>query len=125
MTELILRLEEEYRKTLEIVSRCSPDGEESRAAMAKLSEINKQLIALVEADEASFVRGEELKAKKAESKSNKVMGWAKIGAECLLGIAGLCLTSHWCAKGLTFEQTGAFTSKTGQWVSGIFRMFKR
>ena len=125
MTELIMELEKEYRKTLEIVSRCSPESEESRAAMAKLSEINRQLTALAEADEVSFIRGEELKMKKAESKTGKVMGWVKIGVEGVLGVAGLCLTSHWCAKGLTFEQTGCFTSRTGQWFSGIFRMFKR
>ena len=125
MSELILKLEEEYRKTLEIMSRCAPESEESRAAMAKLSEINRQLIALAEADEVSFIRGEELKMKKAESKTNKVMSWVKIGGELVLGVAGLCLTSHWCAKGLTFEQTGCFTSRTGQWFSGISRMFTR
>lgn len=125
MTELILELETEYKRTLEVISRSDPSSEECRQAIQKAGELNRQLIALIEADEASFTKGEELKVKKAEAKTNKVLGWAKVGGELFLGVAGLFAARRCFNDGLTFEQTGAFCSKAAQNVSGIFRMFRK
>lgn len=44
----------------------------------------------------------------------------------IVGIAlPITISSYWMAKGMRFEETGTFVSRTGQWVSQHLRLFRK
>lgn len=47
------------------------------------------------------------------------------GVTALTGIGGLFATLHCFKKGMIFEQTGSYTSKTGNTVRNLFGLFRR
>lgn len=68
----------------------------------------------------------EASEREAWAKNNQLIGneldrWISLG----LGIAGILLPFignwYWMGKALRFEETGSFTSRAGQWVSGWFK----
>lgn len=65
----------------------------------------------------------ELEIKRAELKGAKTDRAINIG----LGVFNIAVPvigySYWMAKGLKFEETGTFTSRTGKWIADHLRLF--
>ena len=63
----------------------------------------------------------EARAKLEQLNDGKLDRWISLG----LGVAGILLPFlgnwYWMGKALRFEETGSFTSRAGQWVSGWFK----
>lgn len=132
MDDIQTMLDEEYERTLEAVSNAKAGSEEAKWSLQKLTELHRQRIAEKKASDESFLQVEELQLKKADValkkeqlKEGKKDRWIRIvldGAAILIPTAASC---YWMSKGLSFEQTGAFTSKTGQWLSSHLRLFRK
>lgn len=132
MNDIQTMLDEEYERTLQTVSEMRTGSEEAKWALQKLSELHKQRIAERKASDESYLQVEELTLKQADvtlKKEQLAEGrkdrWFRVvldGAAMLIPTAASC---YWMAKGLRFEETGAFTSKTGQWLSSHLRLFRK
>lgn len=46
-------------------------------------------------------------------------------ANLVLNVAAIVIPCVWMGKGLKFEETGTYTSRTQQWVSNNLKLFKR
>ena len=124
MDDIQAMLDEEYERTLEAVSNSTAGSEEAKWGLQKLAELHRQRIAERKASDESFLQVEELQLKKADVslkkeqlKEGRKDRWIRIvldGAAILIPTAASC---YWMSKGLKFEETGSFTSKTGQWLS--------
>lgn len=66
---------------------------------------------------------QELELKQAEISGTKADRWIHTILD-IFGIAvPVCVSSYWMAKGMKFEETGTYTSRTGQWLSQHLRLF--
>jgi hypothetical protein len=69
----------------------------------------------------TVAREQEARAKQEQLNDGKLDRWIGLG----LGAAGILLPFlgnwYWMGKALRFEETGSFTSRAGQWVSGWFK----
>lgn len=118
-------LEDEYRKTLKAVSEAEEGSEEAKLKMQRLNELGKQfqLISQTDSEFASKMFEIEHKAEQTrETKIDRVVNWFINGAGVLLPAV---LSCYWMGKGLRFEETGSFTSRTMQWISSNIRLFKK
>ena len=129
---IVSMLDEEYERTLEAVSRAQTGDEEAKWQLQKLSELHKQRMNEQKAADDAYQQMEELSVKKAElqlkeeqakeGKKDRIIRIVMDGAAILIPVS---VSSYWMAKGLKFESTGTFTSRTGQWLSNHLRLFKK
>lgn len=126
------RLDEEYTKTLDAVALAREGTEEAKWQLQKLNELHKQRMAEQKVSDESYLQMEELSLKKEElelkkkqAKEAKTDRYIKYGLEGAAILLPIGASWYWMSKGLTFEQTGSFTSKVQQWVSGHTRLFKK
>lgn len=125
-------LDEEYQRTLEAVSSAKMGSEEAKWQLQKLSELHKMRMAEQKTSDEAYIQMEELTLKKEESsmkemqmkedRTDRIIRIVLDGAAILVPVA---VSSYWMAKGLKFEQTGTFTSRTGQWISSHFKLFRK
>lgn len=67
----------------------------------------------------------ELEAKRQEIKGNKIDRIISTVLNILGIVVPISISSYWMKKGLQFEESGTYTTRTPQWVSTITRMFKK
>lgn len=125
-------LDEEYQRTLEAISNAKTSSEEAKWQLQKLGELHKQRMNEAKMLDDGIRQDEELRLKKREaslkeeqmkeSKKDRIIKIVLDGAAILVPVT---VSSYWMAKGLTFEKTGTFTSRTGQWLSNHLRLFKK
>lgn len=143
-------LEEEYTRTLEEVSKAKTGSDEAKWALQKLTVLHKQMIEATqtedksridaqtlslkerEAADKSFIETqklslEEREARFKEQQANEGKVWTVIklvidGTAIVLPIAASWI---WMGRGLQFEKTGTFTTRTGNWLSNHLRLFKK
>jgi hypothetical protein len=143
MDEMITMLDEEYKKTLREVSEAKLDSEESRWALTKLNELHEQRInelnAMSEfktkerklrinelnAMNESKTKERELRIKEMQLNDGKKDRLIKVVFDALGLAVPLGFSSYWMAKGLKFEESGSFTSRTGQWIRNNLNLFKK
>lgn len=131
-TTIATMLDEEYERTLAEVSRAEIGSEEAKWQLQKLSELHKQRMNEQKAAEDAYHQMEELTVKKTElqlkeeqakdGKKDRIIKFVMDSAAILIPVG---VSSYWMAKGLTFEKTGTFTSRTQQWLSNHLRLFKK
>lgn len=56
-----------------------------------------------------------------EGKMDRIIGYVLTGAGIIIPVIA---SGYWMAKGMKFEETGTYTSRTMQWISNHFRLFK-
>ncbi len=132
MDDIGAMLDREYETTLQAVSQAVTGSEEARWQLQKLTELHKQRMSVKQTEDESFMRFEELDLKKTEmrlkeeqlkeSRKDRIIKIVLDGAAIVVPVT---VSSFWMAKGLKFEETGTFTSRTGQWLSNHLRMFKK
>lgn len=125
MEDIKRMLDDEYVRTLEAVSLAEAGSDEGVAQLKKLTELHRQRMEEVKAAESLRIQQEELKLKKTqaqEAKKDRIIKIVVDGVSILLPVA---VSSYWMAKGLQFEKTGSFTSRTGTWLSNHLRLFKK
>lgn len=125
-------LDAEYERTLKELSEVKAGSEEAKWKLQKLSELHKERMNEQKALDEAYVQVEELSIKKSEislkerqlkdGKKDRIIKIVLDGAAILIPVT---VSSYWMAKGLTFEEKGTFTSRTTQWISNHFRMFKK
>lgn len=125
-------LDEEYRQTLEEVSRIQTDSDEGKWQLQKLEALHRQRMNEQKTADEAYLQMEELYLKKEETalkgmqlkegKKDRIVRIVLDGAALLVPLA---VSSYWMAKGLIFEQDGTFTSRTGQWLSSHLRLFRK
>lgn len=120
MQTLKTKLEEAYLETLDIVRSVDDPME-----LKKLGELHQQLMAVHELETKSFNQYEELRLKEEEITNGKKDRVVKIVLEGATLLVPAMFSSYWMAKGMTFEEKGSFTSRTAQWVSQHFRLFRK
>ena len=123
--ETILALKKEYDKTLAELSDSDIKQEDAEKKMKRLNALGEQYQLMVRTESESDARKEEMELKRKQTNDGKFEKWANIGISVVALIGQLALSSYWMGKGLKFEETGAFTSKTTNWISGITKMFKK
>lgn len=118
-------LDEEYRNTLRAVSEAQTGSEEAKWQMQKLTELHKQRIDEEQTDRDTSFRYEELELKKKQIEEGKFDRVVRLVVDGAAIIVPCVVSSYWMGKGLKFEETGSFTSRVGNWVSGHFRIFRK
>nr|DAI45430.1 MAG TPA: hypothetical protein [Caudoviricetes sp.] len=114
-------LDAEYEATLNEIKTLKAGSAEAEWQLRKLCELGKQRETERRSSDESFKILRETELKEEELKGAKKDRLIKI----VLGGAELLVTSYWLAKGLKFEESGAFISKTWNWVANGLRIFKR
>lgn len=125
MEDLSKMLDQEYEETLRAINLAQAGSEEAKWQLQKLSELHKQRMNEIQTASDYLVRTEELRMKEEQLKDGKkdrIVRYVIDGAAILVPVT---VSSFWMAKGLKFETTGSFTSRTGQWLSNHMRLFKR
>lgn len=125
MDEVRTMLDEEYKKTLREVSEAKLDSEESRWALTKLNELHEQRINELNAMSESKTKERELRIKEMQLNDGKKDRLIKVVFDALGLAVPLGFSSYWMAKGLKFEESGSFTSRTGQWIRNNLNLFKK
>lgn len=133
MTLTIRRmLEEEYQKTLEEVSQAKTGSDEAKWALQKLTELHKQMAedrmntnkCSTEAQKLELEERETV-LKEQQAKDGKLWTVIKIVIDGVAIVLPVWASWIWMSRGLQFERTGTFTSRTGNWMSNHFRLFKK
>ena len=133
MTQTIKeRLEEEYKKTMKEVSLAQTGTDEAKWALQKLTELHKQIMDETNTDNKSFMdmqklslEEKEVALKEEQAKKDKVLSIIKIAVDGVAIVLPIWASWTWMARGLQFEKTGTFTSRTGSWMSNHLRLFKK
>jgi hypothetical protein len=129
-------LDEEYTETLRAVSEAQAGDEDAKWQLQKLTELHKQRMNEEQTERENYVQFEELsmkrkqideeiELKKEQLKDGKFDRIAKIALDGAAVVVPCVVSSYWMGKGLKFEETGSFTSRVGNWVSGHLRLFKK
>lgn len=118
-------LDDEYTETLQAISEARTGSEEAKWELQKLTELHKQRMNEEQTERDSYVQFEELELKKKQAKDGKFDRVAKIALDGAAIVVPCVVSSYWMGKGLKFEETGSFTSRVGNWVSGHLRLFKK
>lgn len=125
-------LEEEYRRTMKEVSLAQTGTEEAKWALQKLTELHKQIMDETNVDNKSFMdmqklslEEKEVALKEEQAKRDKVLSIIKIVVDGVAIVLPIWASWTWMARGLQFEKTGTFTSRTGSWMSNHLRLFKK
>ena len=103
MDKIVEMLDREYESTLQAVSQATTGSEEAKWQLQKLSELYKR-------------------TQVEEGKKDRIV---KIVLEGIAVLIPASVSCFWMAKGLKFEETGTFTSRTGQWLGNHLRLFKK
>lgn len=56
-----------------------------------------------------------------EGKKDRIIGYVLTGAGILIPVIA---SGYWMGRGLKFETTGTYTSRTMQWIGNHFKLFK-
>ena len=100
-------------------------SEEAKWELQKLTELHKQRMNEEQTERDSYVQFEELELKKKQAKDGKFDRITKVALDGAAIVVPCVVSSYWMGKGLKFEETGSFTSRVGNWVSGHLRLFKK
>ena len=125
-------LDEEYKKTLEEVSQAKTGSDEAKWALQKLTELHKQMTEDRMTDNKCCVETQKLELEKRETalkeqqaEEGKLWTIVRIVIDGVAIVLPIWASWTWMARGLQFEKTGTFTSRTGNWLSNHFRLFKK
>lgn len=125
-------LDEEYRKTLEEVSKAKTGSDEAKWALQKLTELHKQIAEDGMNDNKCRIEMQKLELderetalKEQQAKEGKLWTVIKIVIDGVAIVLPVWASWIWMSRGLQFEKTGTFTSRTGNWMSNHFRLFKK
>lgn len=110
-------LDDEYAATLQAVSDAQAGTEEAKWQLQKLESLHKQRVN----EDSAVTETEKVK----ESKKDRIAKYVINGAGVLVSVVELVATCIWLRKGMQFEETGTYTSKTRTWISSNFKLFKR
>lgn len=118
-------LEQEYRRTLEGLVNATSETDTATWELKKLSELGKQyqLISQTNAEVAS--KKEETVLKTKQAKGSRFVTWGTLFVNAAAVFVPVVHASYWMGRSLHFEETGTFTSKAGNWISGITRLFRK
>lgn len=125
MDETMNMLDRAYMDTLQAVTDAKTDSEEARWQIQKLNELLNQKTTMMQSENENTRAVVELHMKEKQLKDDwkdRIIKNVLDGVSIILPIA---VSSYWMAKGLRFEETGTFTSRTGQWVSQHLRLFRK
>lgn len=133
MNETMKRmLEEEYRKTLEEVSQATAGSDEAKWRLQKLTELHKQMMEEIQIENKCYVETQKLSLdtqeaamKEEQAKENRIFTIVKVVIDGIAIVLPIWASWTWMARGLQFEKTGTFTSRTGNWMSNHLRLFKK
>lgn len=133
MNETMKRmLEEEYRKTLEEVSQATAGSDEAKWRLQKLTELHKQMMEEIQIENKCYVETQKLSLdtqeaamKEEQAKENRILTIVKVVIDGIAIVLPIWASWTWMARGLQFEKTGTFTSRTGNWMSNHLRLFKK
>lgn len=125
-------LDEEYERTLESVSRAATGTEEAKWGLQKLTELHKQMMdeeltehkCAVEYEKLENER-KEIDMKAQQAKEGKALTIAKLVIDGAAIVLPVWASWVWMGRGLQFEKTGTFTTRTGNWLGGNLRVFKK
>lgn len=125
-------LEEEYERTLTEVSQTKTGSDEAKWALQKLAEFHKQMAedrmndnkCCVEMQKVALEERETL-FKEQQAKEGKLLNVIKIVIDGVAIVLPIWASWIWMSRGLQFEKTGTFTSRTGNWMSNHLRLFKK
>ena len=125
-------LEEEYEKTLAEVSQAKTGSDEAKWALQKLAEFHKQMAedrmndnkCCVEMQKVALEERETM-FKEQQAKEGKLLNVIKIVIDGVAIVLPIWASWIWMSRGLQFEKTGTFTSRTGNWMSNHLRLFKK
>ena len=125
-------LEEEYERTLAEVSQAKTGSDEAKWALQKLAEFHKQMAedrmndnkCCVEMQKVALEERETL-FKEQQAKEGKLLNVVKIVIDGVAIVLPVWASWIWMSRGLQFEKTGTFTSRTGNWMSNHLRLFKK
>ena len=125
-------LEEEYERTLAEVSQAKTGSDEAKWALQKLAEFHKQMAedrmndnkCCVEMQKVALEEREAL-LKEQQAKEGKLLTVVKIVIDGMAIVLPVWASWIWMSRGLQFEKTGTFTSRTGNWMSNHLRLFKK
>lgn len=133
MNETMKRmLEEEYRKTLGEVSQATAGSDEAKWRLQKLTELHKQMMEEIQIENKCYVETQKLSLdtqeaamKEEQAKENRILTIVKVVIDGIAIVLPIWASWTWMARGLQFEKTGTFTSRTGNWMSNHLRLFKK
>lgn len=125
MDEIREMLDRVYMDTLLEVTEARTGSEEEKWIMQMLTELHNQRMSEKKFEDESHARYEELRIKEEQLKDSKKDRIIKIVLDGAGIVVPVVVSSYWMAKGLTFEEKGTFTSRTGQWLSSHLRLFKK
>ena len=125
-------LDEEYERTLTEVSQAKTGSDEAKWALQKLAELHKQMTedkmndnkCCVEMQKVALEERETL-FKEQQAKEGKLLNVVKIVIDGVAIVLPIWASWIWMSRGLQFEKTGTFTSRTGNWMSNHLRLFKK
>ena len=125
-------LDEEYERTLTEVSQAKTGSDEAKWALQKLAELHKQMAedrmndnkCCVEMQKVALEEREAL-LKEQQAKESKLLTVVKIVIDGMAIVLPVWASWVWMSRGLQFEKTGTFTSRTGNWMSNHLRLFKK
>ena len=125
-------LEEEYERTLAEVSQAKTGSDEAKWALQKLAEFHKQMAedrmndnkCCVEMQKVALEEREAL-LKDQQAKEGKLLTVVKMVIDGMAIVLPVWASWIWMSRGLQFEKTGTFTSRTGNWMSNHLRLFKK
>ena len=129
-------LDDEYTETLKAISEARASDEDAKWQLQKLTELHKQRMNEEQTERENYVQFEELSIKRKQNeeelalkreqlKDGKFDRIAKVALDGVAIVVPCVVSSYWMGKGLKFEETGSFTSRVGNWVSGHLRLFKK
>lgn len=118
-------LEEECKNSVYRIRELDPGSDEANWQLKKLGELHKMKIEEEKMADGRVSEFEETALKKKQAKWDKIGTIIKYSLEGIGTVGTLVGTSYWLAKGFKFEETGCYSARTPQWVSGIERMFKK
>jgi len=128
MDEIKTMLEEEYKATLQAVKESKVGSDEAKWQLEKLDALHKHLMTEQQSKSESDAKERELRIKEQQLKDAKKDRFIKIGGDvfalAVIPFSELALRNYWMGKSLKFEETGTFTDRSGQWISGFMRLFK-
>lgn len=125
MDEMREMLDRAYADTLQAVADARNGSEEAKWQLQKLSELHKQRLSVKQYEDDFYMRDRELRIKEEQTNDTKKDRIIKIVLDGAGIIVPVAVSSYWMAKGLTFEEKGTFTSRTGQWLSSHLRLFRK
>jgi len=119
------QLDREYAATLACVAAAQAGTEEAKWQLQKLTELHKQRMNEEQTNRDAYIKHEEIELKKAQIREGKSDRVVKIVLDTGAILMPCVVSSYWMGKGLKFEETGSFTSRVWNWISGNIRLFKK